>query len=164
MNQVNSFKQYLIRSWQSSDREAVVKIISSVLAEYGLAFDDQEADKDVVEIESYYEAVGGKFWVVEADDQIVGTAAYYPIQRGNNAVEIRKMYLLPSVRGQGLGKYLLKALEKQIKAQGYQEIWLETASCLQEATRLYEKNGYQLGQGVETARCDRVYVKQVDEI
>jgi putative acetyltransferase len=30
---------------------------------------------------------------------------------------------------------------------------------LQEAVRLYESHGYQATTGVETTRCDRVYVK-----
>jgi putative acetyltransferase len=58
-----------------------------------------------------YLAVGGEFWVIEYQNKLVGTGGYYPIKRGENAVEIRKMYLLPSVRGLGLGKYLLQQLE-----------------------------------------------------
>ena len=91
----------------------------------------------------------------------MGTGAYYPIQRGENAVEIRKMYLLPNARGQGLGKYLLLKLEEAIAAKGFQQIWIETASVLKEAVKLYENNGYQPTSGVETARCDRVYVKNL---
>jgi putative acetyltransferase len=78
------------------------------------------------------------------------------------------MYLLPSVRGLGLGKYLLQELEAAIArsaapeanaSRGFQQIWIETASVLTEAVKLYESNGYQRATGVETARCDRVYVK-----
>jgi putative acetyltransferase len=32
---------------------------------------------------------------------------------------------------------------------------------LTEAVNLYERNGYIPASGVETARCDRVYVKQL---
>jgi putative acetyltransferase len=90
----------------------------------------------------------------------VGTGGYYPISRGEKAVEIRKMYLLPTVRGLGLGKFLLQHLEQAIAARGFQQIWIETASVLVEAVKLYESSGYQPATGVETARCDHVYVKQ----
>jgi putative acetyltransferase len=63
------------------------------------------------------------------------------------------------VRGQGLGTYLLGALEQAIVDRGYQEIWIETASILTAAVKLYEESGYQPATGVETPRCDRVYVK-----
>ncbi len=45
----------------------------------------------------YYQRGQGQFWVVERDHKIVGTAGYYPINRGDKAVEIRKMYLLLAV-------------------------------------------------------------------
>ncbi|MHC5833730.1 MAG: GNAT family N-acetyltransferase, partial [Nostoc sp.] len=81
--------------------------------------------------------------------------------RGEKAVEIRKMYLLPSIRGLGLGKYLLQQLEVAIAARGFGQIWIETASVLVEAVKLYESNGYTPATKVETPRCDRVYVKSL---
>jgi putative acetyltransferase len=69
------------------------------------------------------------------------------------------MYLLPKVRGLGLGKYLLQQLETAIALRGFEQIWIETASILTEAVKLYESNGYLPTTGVETSRCDRVYVK-----
>ncbi|MEA5472566.1 GNAT family N-acetyltransferase, partial [Spirulina sp. 06S082] len=82
------------------------------------------------------------------------------IEKGNKAVELRKMYLLPEVRGQGLGHFLLQQLEMAIAARGFQEIWLETATILKEAVKLYESYGYQISTGVETQRCDRLYIKK----
>lgn len=158
------YQNYLIRNWQPSDRLEASNVIKSVLEEYGLPWQPQEADQDVLQVEAFYLDIGGEFWVVEDLDshKIVGTSAYFPIQRGTNAVEIRKMYLLPSIRGRGLGKYLLQQLEIAIANQGYQEIWIETASVLKEAVKLYEKNHYQLTSGVETKRCDLVYVKKLN--
>ncbi|MFN6160454.1 MAG: GNAT family N-acetyltransferase, partial [Dolichospermum sp.] len=100
-----------------------------------------------------------EFWVIEQENKIVGTAAYYPINRGEKAVEIRKMYLLPKVRGLGLGKFLLQQLETVIASRGFEQIWIETVSILTEAVKLYESHGYLPTTGVETSRCDLVYVK-----
>jgi putative acetyltransferase len=155
------YQDYLIRAWQPEDRGAAAEVIRSSLAEYGLAWEADGADRDVLEVETYYLDRGGEFWVVEYQGQIVGTSAYYPINRGEKAVEIRKMYLLPIARGKGLGRYLLGELERVIAARGYLEIWIETASILKAAVKLYEKSGYQPATGVETARCDRIYVKSI---
>jgi putative acetyltransferase len=154
-----TYNHFRIRSWEPRDRAPASTLISQVLAEYGLPWDAADADQDVVEVEQFYQQTGGEFWVVEQDRTLVGTAGYYPISRGENAVEIRKMYLLPGVRGKGLGRFLLEELERAIAQRHYQEIWLETASVLTEAIQLYEKSGYQAAEGVETARCDRVYRK-----
>lgn len=158
---IRQYKDFLIRDWQVKDRQAAAEVIRQVLEEYGLPWQPELADRDVIEVESAYLEVGGEFWVVEQQDRVVGTAAYQPIARGKNAVEIRKMYLLPEMRGQGLGVYLLKQLEKAIAVKHYQEIWIETATSLKEAVRLYERNGYQPSSGVETARCDLVYLKRL---
>jgi putative acetyltransferase len=150
-----------VRDWQPADRQAAADVIRTVLAEYGLGWEPTGADRDVLEVESAYQQAGGEFWVVEQAGQIVGTAAYYPIGRSPNAVEIRKMYLRSSVRGQGLGRFLLTQLEGAIAQAGYNAIWIETASVLREAVQLYARSGYQPATGVETDRCDLVYSKSI---
>ncbi len=155
------YKDYLIRDWQDSDRLAAAKVIETVLKEYNLPWQPQEADKDVLEIERFYTAVGGEFWVVEYENKIIGTASYYPRPNHSKTVEIRKMYLLPQGRGQGLGKFLLKELETTIKNRGFKEIFIETASVLKQAVNLYENYGYQAVIEVETKRCDRAYRKSL---
>lgn len=131
-----SYRDFWIRGWDVRDRTTVANIIRSVLAEYGLSWEPTGADRDVLEVEDYYLATGGEFWVIETQGQLVGTAAYYPIERGKNAVEIRKMYLLAEARGQGLGRYLLKQLEEAIARSSFEQIWVETASVLKEASTL----------------------------
>ncbi|MGV0027878.1 GNAT family N-acetyltransferase [Phormidesmis priestleyi] len=153
------YRDFLIRSWQKGDRSTAAEIIGSVLADYGLSWEPLGADRDVLEVEQCYQGVGGEFWVIEQAGKLIGTAAYYPISRGEKAVEIRKMYLLPEARGQGLGKFLLQQLERTIAAHHFDQIWIETASVLKEAVQLYETSGYQPTTGVKTARCDCVYVK-----
>ena len=71
------------------------------------------------------------------------------------------MYLLSEHRGKGLGKYLLSELEKVIAGKNYKQIWIDTASILKKAVKLYENNGYKPAQGVETQRCDLIYVKLI---
>ena len=138
----SQYREFVIRDWQPEDRYAAAEVIKIVLEEYGLPWQPESADRDVIKVESAYLDAGGEFWIVEQDSTIVGTAAYQPIARGYRAVEIRKMYLLPRIRGRGLGKYLLARLERAIAIKDYQEIWLETASILKEAVKLYELNGY----------------------
>lgn len=160
-----SFKDFLIRDWEIGDRDAAAAVVKTVLAEYGLSWEVGEcgcSDRDAVEVEEHYWQSGGEFWVVEdVAGQIVGTGGYLPIERGENAVEIRKMYLLPSARGQGLGRYLLSELEQAAADKGFGEAWVETATVLAEAVKLYERNEYLPRSGVETERCDKVYSKSL---
>jgi putative acetyltransferase len=159
-----AFKDFVIRDWQVGDRTPAAHVIKTVLAEYGLGWEVNCggcSDQDAVEVEKYYLATGGEFWVVERAGAIVGTGGYHPIDRGQQAVEIRKMYLLPAARGQGLGRFLLDQLEQAAAARGFEEVWVETATVLKEAVQLYEKSGYQPKTGTETERCDKVYSKAI---
>ncbi|WP_373539184.1 GNAT family N-acetyltransferase [Chamaesiphon sp.] len=164
------YRNYTIRSWQPADRLAAAQVIENALAEYGLGWEPDGADRDVLAVEEYYLDRGGEFWVIEAQGEIIGTSAYYPCaigsstptRRSEKAVEIRKMYLTSKTRGKGLGNYLLGALEQAIAQRGYCEIRIETASILTAAVKLYESHGYQPISDVETARCDRAYIKTLE--
>ena len=57
-------------------------------------------------------------------------------------VEVAKMYVIPTVRGLGLGKQLLEALEDQIRRSGGKLIRLESGTAQTEAQELYEGAGY----------------------
>lgn len=113
------YRNFLVRGWQPGDRSAAAVVIKTVLAEYGLGWEPERTDRDALDVETHYWKTGGEFWVIEQQAQVVGTAGYYPIERGREAVEIRKMYLLPAVRGLGLGQFLLEQLEQAIAVENF---------------------------------------------
>ena len=77
----------------------------------------------------------------------------------DQAMEVKRMYSLPSARGHGVATVLLEALETWALELGFSQCILETGIKQPEAVRLYEKNGYHripnYGQyaGVETSLC-----------
>ena len=105
-----------LRPWEPRDRQIAATLIGNVLAEYGLGWEPDGADRDVLEVEAHYDS--GEFWIVERASEIVGTGAFYAIERSaeanSSAAEIRKMYLRADLRGRGLGRQLLAWLEEQI--------------------------------------------------
>ncbi len=155
------YRGFVIRDWRPSDRRPVAALVEAVLKEFDLGFEADGADHDAVQVEAAYWETGGEFWVVEQADRVVGSGGYHPCSRGEQAVELRKMFLLPEARGQGVGRLLLQSLESAAAQRGFSEVWLETATVLQRALALYERSGYTLAAGVETQRCDRVYVKHL---
>lgn len=155
------YRDVWVRPWQPGDRQSVKTLVESVLTEYGMGFEPDHTDRDAIHVEDAYWKTGGEFWVAEASHRIIGTGAYHPSHRGPKAVELRKMFILPDYRGQGLGRFMLDQLEQSAAAKGFTEMWLETATVLKEAIRLYERCGYISSTGVETERCDRVYFKRL---
>jgi putative acetyltransferase len=82
----------------------------------------------------------GAFVVAWLDDMAVGCGA---VRRLDEATaEIKRMYVDPSVRGQGIGRTLVEALEREAQLVGVTRIVLETGTRLEPAIKLYEAMGY----------------------
>ena len=55
----------------------------------------------------------------------------------------------------------MQYLERRIAEKGYRTIYIETASVLKEACKLYTSAGYIPVGGVETERCDQRLYKHM---
>jgi GNAT superfamily N-acetyltransferase len=55
---------------------------------------------------------------------------------------LKRMWISPDVRGRGLGRRMLSALEVAAKAYGADKVRLETNAALVEAIALYRSSGY----------------------
>ena len=69
-----------------------------------------------------------------------------------------KMYLAPEARGCGWGRRLLEHALARAAELGFRRVVLETASVLQAAIALYERDGFQRYTSSHlAARCDAAY-------
>jgi len=60
----------------------------------------------------------------------------------DGVAEVKRMYVVPSARGQGIGRAVLEYLEAAALRLGYARIVLETGVLQPDALRLYEASGY----------------------
>jgi GNAT superfamily N-acetyltransferase len=60
----------------------------------------------------------------------------------DDACEIKRMYVIPAVRGRGVGRHLLMALESVASEFGYRVARLDTGPLQPDAERLYRRAGY----------------------
>jgi putative acetyltransferase len=90
-------------------------------------------------------------------DEAVGCGAFKPYT--TNAVEVKRMFVQPTHRGQGVAQAVLAELEQWAAELGYTDCVLETGKRQPEAIRLYERSGYRhipnYGQyvGIENSVC-----------
>jgi GNAT superfamily N-acetyltransferase len=86
---------------------------------------------------------GGGVWVADAGDGgVLGSLAL--TDEGGGRGRLRWFVLDPSLRGQGLGRWLLSELLDEARAQGLGQLELETFSGLESAARLYREAGFRL--------------------
>lgn len=144
---------FAIRDYTPGDEAAVFGIVKQALAGYGLCTNPDVTDADLKDIRASYVAAGGAFRVLECDGRIVGSYGLFPT--AGRSCELRKMYLLPELKGRGLGKLLLEDALALAADLGFAEMTLETHSRLREALGLYRKYGFTETDARHLAdRCD----------
>lgn len=74
------------------------------------------------------------------DQKPVGCGAFKKYEE--NVAEIKRMYVLPDYRGEGIAPKILKELEDWAKELHHKKCILETGIKLQSAIALYLKSGY----------------------
>jgi GNAT superfamily N-acetyltransferase len=88
-----------------------------------------------------YNPPSGLFLVATLDGETVGCAGLQHLDQDTS--EVKRMWVSPSARGQGLAKRLLARLESEALAGGHRVVVLDTNATLTEAITLYERQGYQ---------------------
>lgn len=142
----------------AEDVDAIGVFLSEMLREFGLDLDHYGVDNDLLSFSESYS--NGYFGLIEEAGSIVGTYALYPMSE--TVAELRKMYLHPNLRGQGLGKQLLTFIEQIALEKSFTRIELETAADMKCARRLYEKKGYrEIEQIHDKIRCQHRYFKEL---
>lgn len=145
----------------AGDAASIRTVVRTVLLEMGLRRDADAADADLKDLDASYLSRGGAFDVaVDAAGSIVGCCGVYPVgeRRDSRLCELRKMYLLPAARRQGLGRRLLERALAFARGRGCVRMELETAASLKNAMALYRSAGFlPVPQRAATPRCDQVF-------
>jgi len=95
--------------------------------------------------------------VAYQDERAVGCGALKPLEE--NVMEVKRMFVFPELRGQGIASKVLSELERWATELGARVCCLETGMKQPEAIALYTKSGYEripnYGQyaGVENSVC-----------
>lgn len=84
---------------------------------------------------------GGTLLVGYRDGRAVCTGGVKRLS--TDACEIKRMYVSPSARRQGVGRALLRALEDAARSLGYRVVRLDTGHRQPGSQALYESEGYQ---------------------
>jgi GNAT superfamily N-acetyltransferase len=82
----------------------------------------------------------GTFLVVYWDGTPVGCGALRLVD--TETAELKRMYVSPTVRGRGLGRRLVAALEAEARALGVRRLVLETGVRQAAALALYRGTGF----------------------
>ncbi len=133
-----------IRPLEPADNPIVAKIIRDTLKEFGankpgtVYFDPTTDD-----LFTLFQKEKACYNIAELNGRMVGGGGIYPTDGlPPDTCELVKMYLLPAVRGTGLGKQLISLCLEQAKANGFKKVYLETMPELRQALAIYARFGF----------------------
>jgi GNAT superfamily N-acetyltransferase len=96
--------------------------------------------EEIDRLADYYASRNGGFWVAVADDEIVGMFGLEA--SGEHAMELRRMYVAPGLRRQGIARKMLAFAEDECRRRNRQQLQLSTSELQQDALALYRNSGY----------------------
>jgi putative acetyltransferase len=127
-----------LRRVQLGDSD-VQRLIEALNAETALAYPNPADRHWRLDPEDISDGVGAMFVA-----SIHGTAAGCGAVRrwGDDAAELKRMYVVPEFRGSGVADAIIAALEAEAGRLGVTRLLLETGELLPRAVGLYRRHGF----------------------
>jgi GNAT superfamily N-acetyltransferase len=143
---IGAYGGVVLRHVRDEDSAAIISLISSVWSEYpGKTLSASRDMPELLAPASNYTAANGRFWVVEAGGEIIGTVALKPNAHDPSVVELQKMYVSHRLRRNGLGSFLCSLVEREARDRGSRAVELWSDVKLLDAHRHYRRYGFERG-------------------
>jgi GNAT superfamily N-acetyltransferase len=106
------------------------------------AYIERALREEIDRIPVYYGERDGGFWVAVKDEKVVGT---FGLERASKeAMELRRMYVDPLARRQGIARRMLQFAENECRRRSVKRLELSTAEMQHAAIALYKNAGFRL--------------------
>lgn len=127
---------------ETSGRIAQVKMLFLEYAEsLGFSLCFQAFDEELASLPGMYAPPEGRLLIAYLNGEAVGCAALHKLEDG--ICEMKRLYVRPSARGQGIGKKLSEQIISEARLIGYRRMRLDTIeSQMQTAVALYRAQGF----------------------
>jgi len=109
----------------------------AVFAKY---LEQQKFDKELEDLSVKYGMPWGRLYLLRCDGDTAGCIALRKIDE--NSCELKRLYIKPKYRGNGISKMLVEKIIADAKEIGYCYILLDTLPFLRSAIKLYRSIGF----------------------
>ena len=103
------------------------------------SLDQQNYDDEIARLEEKY-AAPGRFYLLYADGAVAGCVGMRALDAAH--AELKRLYVRPEFRGNGLGEKLTRRIMDDARAEGFSFLRLDTLPPLRAALALYRRLGF----------------------
>jgi GNAT superfamily N-acetyltransferase len=108
--------------------------------EFSVKFDTPELVESSMQHLDWFMPPKGRLLLGYVNDQPMGIACLKALT--DSIGEVKRMYVRPEARGQGLGRELLTRLLEEARQIGYERVRLDSARFMTDAHKLYRSAGF----------------------
>ena len=129
-----------LRTAAEADLDDVRVLLREYAESLSFPLDFQEFDREVAELPGAYGPPDGALFVARAGTTAVACVALRALSA--ETCELKRLYVRPAARGNGLGRLLVESALAEARRLGYRRVRLDTVPGMETAQALYERMGF----------------------
>lgn len=137
-----------------NDLATVRGLFEEYQASIGLDLCFQGFQEELATLPGRYAAPEGSLWLAWDETDGAGCVAMRPLQ--GEACELKRLYVRPEHRGQGIARALAHRVIEDARAAGYRLMRLDTLGSMEPARALY--------RSLEFAECEPYYANPLPDV
>ncbi|WP_103028761.1 GNAT family N-acetyltransferase [Salinibacter altiplanensis] len=132
----------LRRAETEADLDAARRLFRAYVDGLDFDLDFQEFEAEMDALPGPYAPPDGAILLADVEGAPVGVVAVQPLDE-EGVCEMKRLYVRPAHRGQGLGRRLASAIMENARTLGYDTMRLDTVASMTAAQRLYRSLGFE---------------------
>lgn len=120
----------------------------------------QKYDDELEHPEKKYGPTGGRLYIAYVDSKVAGSIALRRLD--DESCEIKRLYVKPEYRRNGLGRLLIDRIIADAKEIGYSRILLDTLPFLEIAIDIYKTYGFYEIESYNNSPLDTTIYMRLD--
>lgn len=131
----------IIQAQSQEDIACARALFEEYATRLGIDLCFQKFDEELASLPGDYAPQSGRLLLAFTEDRLCGCVALR--RQGDRVCEMKRLYLRPEFRGQGLGRKLADAIINEARTIGYEKMFLDTLpEQMATAVQMYQSLGF----------------------